>query len=48
MIFPKSISFADMGGDEFESLYSDALRICSKYFLKCSEEQLDNFINDFL
>jgi len=48
MIFPKSISFADMDGDEFESLYSDALSLCAKYFLKCSEEQLDNFINDFL
>jgi len=48
MIFPKSISFAEMDGDEFEALYSDALKLCAQYFLKCSEEQLDNFINEFL
>ena len=48
MIFPKSISFAEMDGDAFEALYSDALKLCAQYFLKCSEEQLDNFINEFL
>lgn len=48
MIFPQSISFADMDNVEFECLYLDALNLCAKYFLKCSTEQLDNFVNEFL
>lgn len=49
MLIPESIAFANMGAKRFNSVYSDTLDVCLKYFLPevgrgDAEDELINFM----